>query len=307
MRSGLLVSYAVALLGAVFLLGCSRTVTPSLRADTGGIVASAESGGIELCELCLKPIVEAFAVVLETAGEGPAHNYRCIHCALVAARDGFTGDLHLRATSAVAGTPVEWDRRDGNWEVTPASALVVALPEVNDECLGRHVVLADRDEFEAYAEDHPEVGDMYRFAATDTEKILDGGRPPAPEEANCPVSGQTVQIDDETPWTVYAGDIYYFCCGPCKPRFLGDPEGYLAGTAPKPQLTKAEGGCGGGAHETGSGGCGGSEAGTSGSCSGAGGSEEGGHGECGGASAGSGVTEGEAQRSGTDEPEAANE
>jgi YHS domain-containing protein len=230
------------------------------------------SGGENLCELCLKPIVEAVAVVLETSGDGVEHWHRCIHCALVAARDRFTGDVHLRTRSAVRATPVELDRRDGRWEAKPSSALVVALPEAEEECLGKHLVLADRSEFEAYAAEHQEVGEMRPFAATDTEKILDAGKPAAPKEATCPVSGQQVEVAARTPWTMYAGKTYYFCCDPCKPRFLGDPEGYLAGTAPKPHMMKSEGGCGGGGHEPGSGGCGGSHSGQSGGCGGAGGS-----------------------------------
>jgi YHS domain-containing protein len=302
MRTRFQATYAVALVGAALLLGCSGGVTPGTPVSTEGVVGLTASAGEDLCELCLKPIVEAMAVVLETSTDGAEHRYRCIHCALVAARDRFAGDVQLRATSVVEGAPVEWDRRDGNWEVTPASALVMALPEVEDECLGKHVVLADRSEFEAYAGERKEAGAVRPFAATDTERILDAGKPAAPKEAKCPVSGQAVQVSDKTPWTVYAGETYYFCCGPCKPKFLGDPEGYLAGTAPKPQLTKAEGGCGGGAHERGSGGCGGSEAGKSGSCGGAGGSQEGGHGGCGGASAEATPGEGEAQRPETDEP-----
>ncbi len=217
-----------------------------------------------LCELCLKSIVDQFEVLL-VAADGTDHHYRCVHCALVAARDLFRGDLTLRTKSAVKGSGVELHRRGPNWDVSPASALVVALPEADDECLGAHLVLADREEFELYAKGHPEVANARLWAASATGEILSAGKPEAPEEATCPVSGRSVKVNEKTDWTVYKGEVYYFCCAGCKPRFLSNPSGYLAGTAPKPRMMGGEGGCAG-SRGSGSGGC--SHEGMSGGCGG---------------------------------------
>jgi YHS domain-containing protein len=268
MRAGFQIPCAVSLMGVVLLLGCSGGVTPDVGGTAEGVVGLTAPGGEDLCELCLKPIVEA-AVVLETLSDGAEHRYRCVLCALVAARDWSTGDVQLRATSALEDAPVELNRREGEWEARPVSALVLALPEAEDECLDKHVVLADQSEFEAYAGEHKEVGAVRPFAATDTERILDAGKPPTPKEAKCPVSGQTVQVSDKTHWTMYAGETFYFCCAGCKPRFIKDPEGYLSGTALRPDTGGEGRGCGGG---------------------------------CGDASAAATPVEGEAQRPGMDEP-----
>jgi YHS domain-containing protein len=250
----------------MLLLGCSGGVTPDVGGTAERVVGLTAPGGEDLCELCLKPIVEATVVVLETASDGAVHRYRCVLCALAAARDWSTGDVQLRATSALEGAPVELNRREGQ----------------GDECLDKHVVLADQSEFEAYAGEHKEVGAVRPFAATDTERILDAGKPPAPKEAKCPVSGQTVQVNDKTPWTMYAGETFYFCCAGCKPRFTKDPEGYLSGTALRPDTGGEGRGCGGG-------------------CGSHGPESDGG---CGGTSAPSTPGQGEAQRQRIDGPEA---
>jgi YHS domain-containing protein len=282
MRAGFEIPCAVGLVGVMLLLGCSGGVTPDVGGTAEGVVGLTAPGGEDLCELCLKPIVEATVVVLETASDGAVHRYRCVLCALAAARDWSTGDVQLRATSALEGAPVELNRREGQWEARPVSALVLALPETGDECLDKHVVLADQSEFEAYAGEHKEVGAVRPFAATDTERILDAGKPPAPKEAKCPVSGQTVQVNDKTPWTMYAGETFYFCCAGCKPRFTKDPEGYLSGTALRPDTGGEGRGCGGG-------------------CGSHGPESDGG---CGGAGVESTPGEGEAQQLGIDEPRA---
>ncbi len=45
----------------------------------------------------------------------------------------------------------------------------------------------------------------------------------------CPVSGEMVEISDETPSAEYNGQTYYFCCTDCKAKFEADPETYIGG------------------------------------------------------------------------------
>ncbi len=287
MKTVLLVLSATALIVGLVLAGHNFQAGAAVAASvTEHEHKATQAEKPAVCELCLKPIVSASEVVLTTSENPAKHHYRCIHCGLVAARDRFTGDVRLRTKSTVKGAAVQLDRRAGKWTVTPASALVLALPEANGECLSGHVVLANRGEFETYAKGHPGVGDKQLFPATEVAQILSAGKPPAPKEAKCPVSGQTVQVNDQTQWTVYKGQTYYFCCNGCKPRFLGNPEGYLNGTAPRPKgmmqghgEQKGSGSCGG-SHEGKSGGCGGSGK-TAGSC--------GSHEKGGGSSTGSGA------------------
>jgi len=50
-------------------------------------------------------------------------------------------------------------------------------------------------------------------------------------EAVDPICGMTVQVEGARHTAEHAGTTYYFCCGGCRERFLGDPERYAAGAA----------------------------------------------------------------------------
>lgn len=258
--------WAVLLAGAAALAvmsGCSGMAgnTASLSGTPTSSAAAGVAVAEDVCELCLKPLVEQFEVILASATDPSEHRYRCIHCALVAARDMFTGDLQLQAKSAVEGAAVELVRAGGEWRATPSSARVLAVPEVNDECLEGHVVFADEEELKAYVAERPGLSEVAPFGAEEVERILSAGKPAAPGEATCPVSGQTVEVGETTPWTVYEGEVYYFCCKGCKPRFLANADAYLKGEGPKPPMMMGSGSCGGscgGSHGADSGGgCGG--------------------------------------------------
>ncbi len=179
------------------------------------------------CETCLKPLVGNREVVLEEAGAGPKHHFRCIHCALVGANDWFTSDVTLYARSSSRGDPVEWRRRDGKWRVSPASTQVLAVPETDGECLDKHLVFADGAELRAYGKQHALASGHPAIAATDVVSILSAGKPAPPRQASCPVTGATVRPDPKTAWTVYKGQVYYFCCEKCKPAFTSDPAAYV--------------------------------------------------------------------------------
>ncbi len=268
----LLLLVATILLVGLIVAGHNLLTETAIAASaTGHEHQATQAQKLASCELCLKPIVSKSEVVLTTSADQTKHHYRCIHCGFVAARDRFAGDLRLQTKSMVKGSTVQLERKSGKWKANPASALVLARPETNGECLAGHLVFTDRSEFAAYAKNHSGVGDQQLFSATEVAKILNAGKPPAPKEAKCPVSGQTVQVTDQTQWTVYQGQTYYFCCNGCKPRFLSNPEGYLDGTAPRPQGMQGHEGhqgsgeCGG-SHEGKTGGCGGSSK-TEGGCS----------------------------------------
>jgi YHS domain-containing protein len=41
--------------------------------------------------------------------------------------------------------------------------------------------------------------------------------------ATCPVMGNVFKIDRNTPYSIYQGRYYYFCCASCKTKFDADP------------------------------------------------------------------------------------
>lgn len=197
------------------------------------------------CEVCGKPLVARSQVDLKATGETKEHHYRCIHCALVAANDWFKSDVTLRTRSAGQGQAVTWARHQGKWQVSPAAAEVLVLPETNGECVQTHLVFASASEFQSYRKTHSSMGGHKPLGGTQVPAILAAGKEPAPKEATCPVSGKKFQPTAKTEWTVYQGKTYYFCCGKCKPQFESQPAAYASGHGPKPQHAMAEGGCGG--------------------------------------------------------------
>lgn len=49
-----------------------------------------------------------------------------------------------------------------------------------------------------------------------------------------PVCGMKTRVERDSPFATYAGHTYYFCCAPCRERFVKDPEKFVksAKTAP---------------------------------------------------------------------------
>jgi YHS domain-containing protein len=43
----------------------------------------------------------------------------------------------------------------------------------------------------------------------------------------CPVMGNPVDLSDPDLYAEYKGQRIAFCCGPCRPKFLKDPERYM--------------------------------------------------------------------------------
>jgi YHS domain-containing protein len=212
------------------------------------------------CELCGKPISPQSEVTLESAADRSEHHYRCVHCALVGARDWVKGDVTITARSGVAGTKVEWARRGGQWHVTPALAVVLSVPETHGDCGKEHVAFRDQSEFRSYAETHAVARGQTPIAGARVDAIVNAGKPAAPKQAVCPVSGNTVHPNAKTTWTIYSGTAYYFCCDRCKPHFVSNPASYVGPNASKTHAG-GHGGCSGTSN---SGGCGGHAGG--GSC-----------------------------------------
>lgn len=53
--------------------------------------------------------------------------------------------------------------------------------------------------------------------------------------AMCPVMGNPVDVEDPDLFVDYKGQKIGFCCAPCKPKFLKDPEKYMEGMRKDPK------------------------------------------------------------------------
>ncbi|MFA5794195.1 MAG: YHS domain-containing protein [Candidatus Brocadiia bacterium] len=45
-------------------------------------------------------------------------------------------------------------------------------------------------------------------------------------DAICPVTKDAVHVTRDTPALEYKGEVYYFCCNDCPPKFRKNPEKY---------------------------------------------------------------------------------
>jgi len=238
-RVGLAVLIAVV---ALLMVSCAVLLAANghnSHHETG----AANGGKTNTCELCQKPIAAKSEAVLESSTDGSVHHYACIECALIAARDYFKGDVKVHAKSAESGAKIEWARHQGKWQASPASAVVMSLPETSGTCQQDHLVFKDDTEFSSYAKTHAQAAGHKVLPAARVDAILLAGKPPAPKETTCPVMGKTVHPTAGTEWTVYKGKTYYFCCAGCKPKFTANPAGYLSGSI-KPTKGAKGGACG---------------------------------------------------------------
>lgn len=240
-------------IGTMFLLVCTALAMAASHSGHASRGAPTGQSAAATCEICGKPIPTAASVVLVSAADRSQHHYACIHCALLAARDYIKGDVTVTTHSAVKGAKLEWTRTGGAWKVTPASAVVLSVPEVNGTCEQSHLAFEDQAEFNSFAKKHPMVH-ANPLPGARVDAILLAGRGQPPKEAVCPVMGNKVHPDASTEWTVYQGKVYYFCCPGCKPKFTSDPAGYVSGKV-KASKPSHGGSCGG--HSGAGGGCGG--------------------------------------------------
>ena len=232
-------------------------------AKAGAVHGAAKgSGAANTCELCQKPITAGSEATLENPADGSVHHYACIECALISARDYFNGDVTVRTKSARRGAKIGWTRHQGKWQVSPASAVVMSLPEKSGNCQQDHLAFKDAVEFSSYAKTHANAAGHRTFAASQVNAILQAGKQPAPKEATCPVMHHAVHPNAQTEWTVYKGKTYYFCCAGCKPKFTSNPVGYLSGKIKPPTNTAGMKGGACGSH--GDKGCGGNDTGCAG-------------------------------------------
>lgn len=54
----------------------------------------------------------------------------------------------------------------------------------------------------------------------------------------CPVSGKEIKISEAKGSYEYKGTTYYFCCEPCKEKFVKEPEKYIQKKEEKTEATK---------------------------------------------------------------------
>lgn len=144
-----------ALLIAALLLGCQTDSVPRApEAPTDEPRAAAAPSEV-LCPLCEKPIPPGHEVLLFAAGTAPVP-YRCIHCALTV-QAAATPPNTVRALSSLSNTEITIRREPDGWTVMPSTAVFLILPEEGGECMDRHRVFADRDEYDRYLTAHPEL------------------------------------------------------------------------------------------------------------------------------------------------------
>ena len=125
---------------------------PACRSDSSPQAASHE---VQLCSLCNKPIRPGEEVVL-VDGNGNRSAFRCVHCALTA-QAAAAPPSAIATHSPLSKTAVTIRRDTEGWSITPVSAVILSLPEEAGECVDRHRVFPDRNEFQRYMDAHPEL------------------------------------------------------------------------------------------------------------------------------------------------------
>ena len=90
---------------ALLLVTWSALVAATSHGPRHGTATAGQTKALT-CELCGKPISPQSEVTLKGAADGSQHHYRCVHCALLGARDWVKGDLTITARSGGAGVEV---------------------------------------------------------------------------------------------------------------------------------------------------------------------------------------------------------
>jgi YHS domain-containing protein len=92
---------------------------------------------------------------------------------------------------------------------------------------------ADKDDqsgpdLAAPAEKAPPVATPTPEASNTPIKNGFDGMPAPGTEAVCPVMKHPFKVTADSPYSVYKGKTYVFCCPGCKPTFDADPATYIA-------------------------------------------------------------------------------
>jgi len=126
------------------------------------------------CELCNKPLVRGKEVVVRNGGA--QHLYRCVHCALTAM--AAMEEARAKAFSGQEHKSIEIMKKVKGWEVKPASAIFLVLPEAGDECIDRHQTFVDEGEFARYLKAHPqlEAKSPKKFTILHLAEMLEAGK-----------------------------------------------------------------------------------------------------------------------------------
>ena len=129
------------------------------------------------CEMCGKPLV-ADKVVKVKVGE-QQHRYRCVHCALTAMDD--MQQATAQVPSGLDKKLVRITKQKDQWQVQPAAAVFLVLPETAGECIDRHLAFVDQAEFTRYLKIRPDLKALSpkQYRLTSLKEMLAAGRPRA--------------------------------------------------------------------------------------------------------------------------------
>ncbi len=129
------------------------------------------------CRLCEKPIPPGKEVPLLTS-TGSVEFYRCIHCAMTA-QAAAAGRSTIKARSLVSGTEILVEVNKGRWSVEPPTAVFLALPEEEGECMERHQAFVDASEYRHYLEQnsHLPAERAQAYTIDELSEILVAGLP----------------------------------------------------------------------------------------------------------------------------------
>lgn len=110
-----------------------------------------------MCEVCEKPIPAGKEIVLNSAGQ--EHLFRCPNCALTYGKD--LDSFFAVLKSGVYEKTISVQKKGNDWQISPANGVVfLSLPEYEGECIDRHKVFINTDEFESYLEKNPYLKDF---------------------------------------------------------------------------------------------------------------------------------------------------
>lgn len=83
--------------------------------------------------------------------------YRCVFCALAQAKTKFQGDVTIVAPSEVKGKPVTITRINGQWSVSPSSAVFVGEKANHRYCQTTYRAITNKAGFDAYVQKNPRI------------------------------------------------------------------------------------------------------------------------------------------------------
>jgi hypothetical protein len=83
--------------------------------------------------------------------------YRCVYCALAQAKAEYKGDITILAPSEVKGKPVVISRKEGQWSVSPGTAVFVGQKVNHRQCQVGYRAFTNQAAFAAHVKKHHEL------------------------------------------------------------------------------------------------------------------------------------------------------